>query len=91
MPQFLIERQIPGIERMTPHELQAVARKSNRVLADLGSQIRWIHSYIVDGRTFCVYEATDEELIREHARLTGFPCNKILLVQRMIDPGTETA
>jgi len=54
MPQFLIERQIPGIERMTPLELQAVARKSNRVLADLGSEIRWIHSYIVDGRTFCV-------------------------------------
>ena len=91
MPQFLIERQIPGIERMSPQELQAVARKSNRVLADLGSQIRWIHSYIVDGRTFCVYEATDEELIREHARLTGFPCNKISLVQGMIDPGWGTA
>jgi hypothetical protein len=91
LPQFLIERQIPGIERMTPQELQAVARKSNRVLADLGSEIRWIHSYIVDGKTFCVYVAPDEELIREHARLSGFPCNKILQVQGMIDPGTETA
>lgn len=86
MPQFLIERQIPGIERMSPPELQAVARKSNRVLADLGSEIRWIHSFIVDGKTFCLYEAPDEELIREHARLTGFPCNKILQVQGMIDP-----
>jgi hypothetical protein len=86
MSQFLIERQIPGIERMTASELQAVARKSNRVLADLGSEIRWLHSYIVDGRTFCVYEAPDEELIREHARLSGFPCNKILKVQGMIDP-----
>lgn len=86
MPQFLIERQLPGIERMSPSELQAVARKSNKVLADLGSEIRWIHSFIVDGKTFCLYEATDEELIREHARLTGFPCNKILQVQGMIDP-----
>ncbi len=76
---------------MSPQELQAVARKSNRVLADLGSQIRWIHSFIVLGGTLCVYEATDEELIREHARLTGFPCNKIQLVQRMIDPTTGTA
>jgi hypothetical protein len=91
MPQFLIERQIPGIERMSASELQAVARKSNRVLADLGSEIRWIHSYIVDGRTFCVYAAPDEELIREHARLSGFPCNKILKVQGMIDPTTEKA
>ncbi len=87
MPQFLIERQIPGIERMTASELQAVARKSNRVLADLGSEIRWLHSYIVDGKTFCVYTAPDEELIREHARLSGFPCNKILRVQGMIEPG----
>ena len=91
MAQFLIERQIPGVERMSPVELQAVARKSNHVLADLGSEIRWIHSYIVDGRTFCVYEAPDEELIKEHARLSGFPCNKILKVQGMIDPRTGNA
>ena len=91
MPQFLIERQIPGIEKMSTSELQAVARKSNKVLADLGSEIRWIHSYIVDGKTFCVYVAPDEELIREHARLSGFPCNKILQVQGMIDPKTEHA
>jgi hypothetical protein len=91
MPQYLIERHIPGIEKMTPDELKSVARKSNRVLADLGSEIRWIHSYIVDGKTFCVYVAPDEELIREHARMSGFPCNKIQLVSGMIDPDTETA
>jgi hypothetical protein len=91
MPQFLIERQIPGIERMTPSELQAIARKSNRVLADLGSEIRWLHSYIVDGRTVCVYEATDEELLLEHARLSGFPCNKITRVQGMIEPAMGKA
>jgi hypothetical protein len=84
---FIIERQIPGVERMTPAELQAVARKSNHVLADIGSEIRWHHSYIVDGRTFCLYEAPDEELIREHARLSGFPCNKITAVRGMLDPG----
>jgi hypothetical protein len=85
---FLIERQIPGVERMTTPELQAVARKSNHVLVDIGSEIRWHHSYIVDGRVFCVYEATDEELILEHSRLTGFPCNKITQIRGMIDPKT---
>jgi hypothetical protein len=88
MPQYLIERHIPGIEQMNDGELQAVARKSNGVLADLGNDIEWIHSYIVDGKTFCIYRAPDEELIREHARMSGFPCNKITLVQGMIDPGT---
>jgi hypothetical protein len=76
---------------MTPEELRSVARKSNRVLADLGSEIRWVHSYIVNGKTYCVYVAPDEDLIREHARMSGFPCNNIQLVAGMIGPGTEVA
>jgi len=88
MPQYLIERQIPGVECMTPEELKSVARRSNSVLADLGDEIQWLHSYVVNGKTYCVYFASDEELIREHARLTGFPCNKIILIQEVINPDT---
>ncbi len=88
MPQYLIERQIPGIERMTPEELKSVARKSNNVLADLGSEIQWLHSYVVEGKTYCVYRAPDEELIVEHARITGFPCNRITEIQKIINPDT---
>lgn len=88
MPQYLIERHIPGIERMSPEELKSVARKSNSVLADLGSEIQWLHSYVVNGKTYCVYNAPDEELIREHARMTGFPCNRIIQIQEVINPGT---
>jgi hypothetical protein len=91
MPQFLIERHIPGIESMSPEELCAVARKSNQALADLGSEIRWLHSYVVNGKTFCVYTAPDEELIHAHAQLTGFPCNHIIRVETMIGPETANA
>jgi len=72
MPQYLIERHIPGIECMSPEELKSVARKSNSVLADLGEEIR----------------APDEELILEHARMTGFPCNRIIEIQKIINPDT---
>ena len=88
MPQYLIERHIPGIECMSPDELKSVARKSNSVLADLGDAIIWRHSYVVDGKTYCVYEAPDEELILEHARMTGFPCNNIIEIQKVIGPDT---
>lgn len=91
MPQFLIERHIPGVECMSADELRSVARKSNSVLADLGPEIKWLHSYVVNGKTYCVYYATDEELIREHARLTGFPCNRIILIQETINPDTGRA
>ena len=88
MPQFLIERHIPGIECMSQYELQSIARKSNSVLADLGSEIIWLHSYVVAGMTYCVYQAPDEELIREHARMTGFPCNRIIEIRKIINPDT---
>lgn len=88
MPQYLIERHLPGVENMCPEELQSVARRSNSALADLGSEIVWVHSYVVDGMTYCVYNAPDEELLREHARMTGFPCNKIREVRELISPKT---
>ena len=88
MPQYLIERRIPGIESMSQDELKSVARKSNSVLADLGEEIQWLHSYVVDGRSYCVYRAPDEELIREHARMTGIPCNTITKIETIIDPNT---
>jgi hypothetical protein len=73
---------------MTQDELKSVARRSNSVLADLGDDIQWIHSYVVDGKTYCVYQAPDEELILEHARMTGFPCNRITEIQNIINPET---
>ena len=88
MPQYLIRRNIPGIDQMGPGELRAAARKSNRVLADLGSEIQWLHSYVVEDCLYCLYISPDEELIREHARLTGFPANEVLEVSKLIDPET---
>jgi hypothetical protein len=91
MPKYLIERHIPGVECMSKDELGSVARKSNSVLADLGSDIQWMHSYVVNGKTFCVYIAPDEELILEHSRMTGFPCNRITEITMMISPETGQA
>ena len=68
MNKFVIERHIPGAGRMSMADLQAVARKSVGVLADLGAEIQWVESYITGDKIYCVYLASDEELIREHGR-----------------------
>jgi hypothetical protein len=88
VPTYIIERHIPGVECMSPEELKSVSRRSNSVATDLGGQIRWKHSYVVEGMTFCVYDAPDEALIREHARLAGFPCNRIREIHEVIGPHT---
>lgn len=88
MPKFLIERLIPGIEKWDSDQMKAVARKSNNVLTGLGTTIQWIQSYVMPGKLYCVYIAPDEKLIREHAKLGGFPCNNVTMIREVIDPTT---
>jgi hypothetical protein len=86
MAQYVIEREIPGIGNMSDAELQQIAKKSVGVLNEMGPEIRWLHSYVTGDKLFCVYLAPDEETVRKHARLGGFPANRISAVRRLIDP-----
>jgi len=88
MPKFLIEREIPGIGKFSASEFQAVSKKSNDVLESLGSSIQWIQSYATDDKLYCVYIASDAELVAEHARQGGFPANRISQIRVGIDPTT---
>jgi hypothetical protein len=91
MPKFVIEREIPGASKMTAAELSAAAQRSVGVLNELGPQIQWIHSFVTDDKLYCVYLAPDAETIREHARRSGFPANRISAVRHLIDPTTAEA
>lgn len=88
MRKFLIERSIPGAGTMSEAELQGISAKSVSVLHDLGPDVQWLHSYVLGDRIYCVYHATDPELIREHARVGGFPCDDVTEVSTMISPHT---
>jgi hypothetical protein len=88
MPKYLIERTVPGAGQMDAAALRAIAAESNAVLRELGPDIQWVNTYVSDDRLTCVYYAHDEEIIREHGRLGGFPVDSILLVEATIDPTT---
>jgi hypothetical protein len=88
MPKFLIEREIPGAAAMSQQQLQAVSEKSCSVLRNLGPEIQWVHSYVTGDKIYCVYIAPNEQMVREHARLGGFPANRISEVKSIIDPTT---
>lgn len=90
MNKYLIERQIPGAGKMSLEEIRTVARKSVNVLAGLGVEIQWVESYVSGDKIYCVYLAANEDLIREHSRLTGIPVNSISEVFRVIDPTVAT-
>jgi hypothetical protein len=90
MQKFIIERDIPEVGSLERAQLKEAAAKSNEVLARLAPDIQWVESYVADNKTFCVYLAKDEALIRKHAELSGFPASKITPINRMIDPTTAS-
>lgn len=85
---YIIEREIPKVGTFEREQLKAAAATSNKALSELGPDIQWVHSYVADNKTFCVYLAKDEAIIRKHAEISGFPATKITEVRKMIDPTT---
>ena len=88
MPRYIIEREIPKLGSFTAAELQGASQKSCDVLRKLGPEIQWVESFVTDDKLYCIYIAPNEDIIREHARLGGFPANRIARVKTVIGPTT---
>ena len=88
MPKFVIEREIPNAGKLTPEQLKAISQTSCGVLRELGPQIQWVHSYVTGDKIYCVYIAPDEDVVARHAKMGGFPANRISQVSSIIDPTT---
>jgi Protein of unknown function (DUF4242) len=91
MPKYLIERDIPNAGALSAADLRTIAQRSCAVLEELGPKIQWVQSYVTEDKITCVYIADNADLIRDHARLGGFPANRILEVATILDPTTAEA
>ena len=87
MPKFVIEREIQGAGALSERDLKAASQKSCRALREL-PEVQWLQSYVTGDKLYCVYISPNEEQIREHARISGFPANRISQVMNIIDPTT---
>jgi uncharacterized protein DUF4242 len=85
MPKFVIERDAPGIGELTDAEIREISMRSVTAIRSLGHDIQWLHSYVTGDKVYCVYLATDESVIREHAKRAGIPANRISAVRRLLD------
>ena len=88
MPKYIIEREIPNAGALSSAELKAISQKSCGVLQQLGPSIQWVQSYVTEDKITCVYIAPNADIIREHAKLGGFPADRVLEVAQIIDPTT---
>jgi hypothetical protein len=90
VPQFVIEREIPGAGTLSETQIRDIALRSLKTLKEMGPQIQWLHSYVTEDKVYCVYLAPDEDCIREHARRAGIPADRVAAVRRLIDPAKLT-
>lgn len=88
MKRFLIEREISGASDLTSSELTAIAQKSNAAMTSLGVPYTWITSFVAGDKIYCLHEADDEDVIREHSRRGGFPADLIAVVAEEFGPHT---
>jgi len=88
MPKYVIERDLPGASKLPADELRSISQKSNKVISELGPELRWLTSYVTEDKLYCVYVAPDQDVIEEHARCGGFPVGRIAKVSSVIDPST---
>jgi len=84
--QYVIEREVPGAGSLSENQIREMSLRSLQALKDMGPQIQWLHSYVTEDKVYCVYLAPNEDVIREHARRTGIPADRISAVRRLIDP-----
>ena len=88
MPQFVIEREVPGAGALSEAQIRDLGLRSLQTLKEMGPQIQWLHSYVTEDKVYCVYLAPDEDSIREHARRVGIPADRVAAVRRLIDPAS---
>jgi hypothetical protein len=88
MPTFIIERDIPGADKLSASELRDISVKSNAVVANLGKPYTWITSYVAGDKIYCVHETDSEDTVRRHAESGGFPANRVAKVAAIIGPQT---
>jgi hypothetical protein len=91
MPKFLVQRNMPGLGKLTHEQLVAASQTSCSTLRNIGPEIQWVHSYVTDDVLYCIYIAPNEDLIRRHAKEGGFPANVITPIKTIIDPTTAEA
>ena len=91
MPQYLIERNIPGAGKLSHDQLKEISVHSCDVIKQMnrdGVGVQWMHSYITADKIFCLYNAPDEKAVREHATRGGFPATNVFPVGGTFGPQT---
>jgi hypothetical protein len=86
MPKCVTEREIPGVGSLSPMEIQDASQKMCDAVRRLDRQVQWVQGDLADDKVYCVFIAPNAEMIREHARISGFPATRVSEIRAVVDP-----
>lgn len=88
MPKFVIEREMVGVGQLPADALTALATKARDVVGAADGDVEWLYSFVTDNKTYCVYVAPDEEVLRERSAQAGFVTTRVSQVSTVLGPGS---
>jgi hypothetical protein len=85
LKKFVVERDIEGLDELTPEELGYIASESYAAVSIIPG-LQWLQSFVTNNKLYGLFLAEDASQLYEHAIIAGFPISKVSEVLDVIDP-----
>ena len=63
MPEFVIEKSIPGLGQLSPFQRDQSVRRSCSTLHGVVPDVEWVQSYLTEDKCYCVFRAPSEQVL----------------------------
>ena len=65
MPEFVIEKSMPGLGQLSPFQMDQAVRRSCSTLHGVAPDVAWVKSYLTEDKCYCVFHAPSEQVLRD--------------------------
>ena len=73
MPEFVIEKSMPGLGQLSPFQRDQSVRRSCSTLHGIVPDVEWIQSYLTEDKCYCVFRAPSEQVLRDLIKKWDLP------------------
>lgn len=90
MPEFVIEKDLPGLGQLSPFQRDQSVRRSCSTLHGVDPEVAWVQSYLTEDKCYCVFRAPSEQALRDLIKAFDLPSPiSISEVHQMAHPDNE--
>lgn len=91
MPEFVIERDFPGLLELSEFQQGQAVRRSCSTLHGVSPDVAWVRTYLTSNKVYCVFRAPSEQVLRDLIEQWGLPpALNISEVSQVIGPDAES-